>query len=518
MLRTTLATNDNNGVNAPFLSSNHKVIQYLRNSEHRSRNFDTYNNYTDNKLMDQHKISSHGHELFSVKDAFKNNNHNQCQQRMHVCSENSSESSTIDTLSRCDFSFHSSLSDNNRRCSTFSSNTSSSGICSAFSDVGHEESASMLSEDLDFNLGFDQISDNDDFETFSLDEIDEYEQNERENQRISNKNSCNTATLVDFGQSNSDGRNKELEKFLRKSYSSTTLNGNIEFHNDNEITNRQIKQQQQQQRASLLHDSTYTLCSPDRFSVYSGCDDHEKDKVAHAIGTRSNPLGIALIHRKSALLNKTQKKVVHFADMLGLDLESVRYMTPPDPLADSFIQECIGIKLEQWHLPNSRSNLCSSTPYPVDLSNVFHRSLSSASFTASKKSTNQYYVVSKYFTSPKNIIPLIYERQVMLECLCTQDSTAYGTVRVHNRAFGKRIFARISENDWKTFHDIYGLHSMNYPNDNTDTFTFEIRLGKYDDNTKVPKQINFAICLQTNNQEFWDNNCGWNYALDVLER
>ncbi|CAF3453269.1 unnamed protein product [Rotaria sp. Silwood2] len=106
----------------------------------------------------------------------------------------------------------------------------------------------------------------------------------------------------------------------------------------------------------------------------------------------------------------------------------------------------------------------------------------------------------------------------MLECLCTQDSTAYGTVRVHNRAYGKRVFARISKNDWKTFHDIYGLHSMNYPNDNTDTFTFEIRLGKYDDNTKVPKQINFAICLQTNNQEFWDNNCGWNYALDVLER
>ncbi|CAF2904551.1 unnamed protein product [Rotaria sp. Silwood2] len=515
MLRTTLATNDNNGVNAPFLSSNHKVIQYLRNSEHRSRNFDTYNNYTDNKLMDQHKISSHGHELFSVKDAFKNNNHNQCQQRMHVCSENSSESSTIDTLSRCDFSFHSSLSDNNRRCSTFSSNTSSSGICSAFSDVGHEESASTLSEDLDFNLGFDQISDNDDFETFSLDEIDEYEQNERENQRISNKNSCNTATLVDFGQSNSDGRNKELEKFLRKSYSSTTLNGNIEFHNDDKITENQTKQQQ---CTSVLHDSTNALCSSDRFSVYSESGDHEKDKVPHAIGTRSNSLGIALIDRKSALLDKPPKKVVRFADMLGLDLESVRYMTPPDQSPDPFIQECIRNKLEQLWLVKSQPNILSTSPCPFDLANIINRSSSSAFINTSKKSTNQYYLVSKYFTSPKNIIQLIYERQIMLECLYTKDSIAYGTVRVHNRAHKGRVFARISENDWKTFEDIYAMHSMNYPNNNTDTFTFEIHLGKYDNNTKVPKQIYFAICLQTNNQEFWDNNCGWNYALYVLER
>ncbi|CAF3147199.1 unnamed protein product, partial [Rotaria sp. Silwood2] len=277
-------------------------------------------------------------------------------------------------------------------------------------------------------------------------------------------------------------------------------------------------EQQQRQRASLLHDSTYTLCSPDCFSVYNGCDDHEKDKVAHAIGTCSNSLGIALIDRKSALLDKPPKKVVHFADMLGLDLESIRYMTPPDQSASSLIQECIRIKLEQLRLANSQSNLFSSSPCPFDLSNVFNRSSSSASFTASKKSTNQYYLVSKYFTSPTNIIPLIYEQQVMLECLYTKDSIAYGTVRVHNRAYEKRVFARISENDWKTFEDIYGLHSMNYPNDNTDAFTFGLHLKTYDDNTKVPKQINFAICLQINNQELWDNNLGWNYILDILER
>ncbi|CAF2544883.1 unnamed protein product [Rotaria sp. Silwood2] len=193
-------------------------------------------------------------------------------------------------------------------------------------------------------------------------------------------------------------------------------------------------------------------------------------------------------------------------------------MTPPDQSANSLIQECIRNKLEQLCVVKTQLNLLSISPCRFDLSNFFKRSSSSASFNASKKLTNQYYLVSKYFTYKTNMIPLIYEQQVMLECLYTKDSIAYGTVRVHNRAYEKRVFARISENDWKTFEDIYGLHSMNYPNDNTDAFTFGLHLKTYDDNTKVPKQINFAICLQINNQELWDNNLGWNYILDILER
>ncbi|CAF4724312.1 unnamed protein product, partial [Rotaria sp. Silwood2] len=302
-------------------------MQYLQNSARCSTNSNNNSNNCNNNnlLFGQHKTSAQTHDLFYIKDTSMNNNHNhnhnhnQYQQRMRSCSENSPGPSAVDTLSRFDFSYGSSLSDPGGYCSILSSNTSSSGICSTSSDVGHEVDTSASSEDLDFNLGFDQISDNDDFEIANLDEIDEYdeyEQYEGENQRISNKNSGNTAVLLDFGESNSDERNNELERFLRKSYSSTTLNGNVEFNNDDIITDKQIRQQQQQQRASLLHDSTYTLCSPDCFSVYNGCDDHEKDKVAHAIGTCSNSLGIALIDRKSALLDKPPKKVVHFADML----------------------------------------------------------------------------------------------------------------------------------------------------------------------------------------------------------
>jgi hypothetical protein len=317
MSLTTKATNGNDSVDASFLTSNHKVMHYLRNSTRCS---------TNNSLHVLHKTSSHTHDLFNAKDTSMNNSE-QSQHRIRSCSEEcSSSSSVINTLSRSNFSLGSSLSDPGVYYNGFSSNTSSSGICSTFSDVGHEEGTSTSSEELDFNLGFDQISDNDDIEVANLDEIDEddeYEHNEGENQRISTKNSdgklkynrilcfffffLDSATILNVNESNLDARISELEEFLRKSYSSANID-DYEFNNDDTITANQTKQQQ---RASFLHDSTYTLCAHDCFSAYTEDDDHE-----NGIGMRSNSLGIVPLDRKAALLVKAPKKAVRFADML----------------------------------------------------------------------------------------------------------------------------------------------------------------------------------------------------------
>lgn len=203
----TKTTNDNDGVNAPFLSSNHKVIHYLQNSTHCSTNTNKNNHHT-TPIIVLHKTSSHTHDLYNVKDTSMNNsNHQQSssQHRIRSCSDNGSSSSVIDALSRSDFSIGSCLSDPGGHCSIFSSNTSSSGIYSTSSDNGHEEGTSTSSEDLDFNLGFEQISDNDDIEVANLDEIDEEDEHEQnkndhnnndddgeegeDNKRISNINS-----------------------------------------------------------------------------------------------------------------------------------------------------------------------------------------------------------------------------------------------------------------------------------------------------------------------------------------
>ncbi|CAF5021935.1 unnamed protein product, partial [Rotaria sp. Silwood1] len=320
MSRKTKATNTINSDDAPFLSIDSKLMESLQNSAHCSTNTHANNNnyyyYYNDSLIGEHKTSSHLHDLFYIKDRNKSNNNYQHQQRMRSCSENSSTSSTIDTLLQFDSNFGSNLSNARQRYSTCSSNTSSSGIFSTFSDVEREEGTSVTSEDLDFNLGFDQTSDNDDFEEDNLDEIDKYEQNEEDNQRISNKNS-DTSTLLDFTKSKSGADMNELNGCLHKSYTSTTLNDNVIFNNDDTIKDNQIKQEK---HASLLHDSTNTLCSLDRFAMYTENDDHENDKTLNPIVTRFNSLGIPILDRKSALLDKPPKKSCTFRRYVGMFL------------------------------------------------------------------------------------------------------------------------------------------------------------------------------------------------------
>ena len=106
----------------------------------------------------------------------------------------------------------------------------------------------------------------------------------------------------------------------------------------------------------------------------------------------------------------------------------------------------------------------------------------------------------------------------MLERLYTKESTAYGTVRVNNCTYEKFVFVRLTTNEWETFEDIQAFHSMHYSFDNTDTFTFAIILPKSNNDTSIPKRILFAVSLRAMSQEFWDNNHGWNYVLDVFER
>lgn len=172
-------------------------------------------------------------------------------------------------------------------------------------------------------------------------------------------------------------------------------------------------------------------------------------------------------------------------------------MTPPDQPANSFIQECFRLQLGQIH----------SVRNPFDIPNIYKR--------ISHPLMKQYNLVSKNFTSPINITPVIYEQQILLECLYTKNACAYGTIRVHNCAYDKHVFIRLTYDEWQTSNDLRASHSMNYSHDRTDTFIFEINLTE---EQRHCKRILFAVCLQINGREYWDNNQGWNYVLDVFER
>jgi hypothetical protein len=253
-----------------ILSSKDKVIHYLQNST--------------NNCLNMLENTSTNNNLFSIQ-----------QHRLRCCSENdslssSSSSSIVDSLSRSDFSAESSLSDPIAHCSIISSNISSD-------------------EDLDFNIGFDQITDDED------------------DQHILNKNNAGMFPIYIYifeflvlffldavtllGESTLDARINEFEEYFRESSNSTIFNDEYDFNNDDTIKTIPIKQQR---RASFLHDSTYTLCSQDRFSAYTE-DDQENEQI-NGFVLRSNSLSILQLDGKSTFVEKASKKVVRFADML----------------------------------------------------------------------------------------------------------------------------------------------------------------------------------------------------------
>lgn len=196
MFRTTNGRNGKDNAAASYLSSNHKVAQYLQTSTHCTTNSNKNN---DSGLINANKASLHSQDLLFPDDVSSSNNYSQFQRRTHSYSENSTTTSGTGILSQFDCSLGSSLSDPGGHSSTFSSNASSSGVYSAFSEAGQEELTSTLSADLDFNIGFEQVSDNvNDIEIANLDDMDEYEHDDGENQQISNKNTGTNESIIYF--------------------------------------------------------------------------------------------------------------------------------------------------------------------------------------------------------------------------------------------------------------------------------------------------------------------------------
>ncbi|CAF1527705.1 unnamed protein product [Didymodactylos carnosus] len=187
----------------------------------------------------------------------------------------------------------------------------------------------------------------------------------------------------------------------------------------------------------------------------------------------------------NTLAKNVSKKVVRFADVMGLDLESVRYMTPPDQSILSIIHDCIKTKLEQLKIIRN------------DVSNNF-------------------YLKSKSFIQPINVTQHVYDRQVLLEYLYTKDLSAFGTIRVNNICYEKYVFVRYTLDNWLTYNDLSTIYSQYNRDDNTDSYIFELKVpDEVLSSTPPPTTILFAVCYSTTNQEYWDNNFNCNYQIEI---
>jgi len=103
------------------------------------------------------------------------------------------------------------------------------------------------------------------------------------------------------------------------------------------------------------------------------------------------------------------------------------------------------------------------------------------------------------------------EQNVSLENMVIRHRTILGTIKVKNIAFEKTVTVRISFDGWETFSDVEATYIRNaYEGEWTNTFKFTTSIPKNYDSSKT---IEFCICFEANETEFWDNNDGENYRL-----
>ena len=103
-------------------------------------------------------------------------------------------------------------------------------------------------------------------------------------------------------------------------------------------------------------------------------------------------------------------------------------------------------------------------------------------------------------------------RFVSLVNVVVKNYAVFGTVRVKNVAFEKRVVVRHSFDDWLTHHDVVGTHQADQ-DERFDTFAFHIDCPP---NLAPGVGLQFAVLYIVNGAEYWDNNRGSNYHLTYV--
>ncbi|KAI4469936.1 protein phosphatase 1 regulatory subunit [Holotrichia oblita] len=188
-----------------------------------------------------------------------------------------------------------------------------------------------------------------------------------------------------------------------------------------------------------------------------------------------------------------RKKIVRFADVLGLDLADVR----------TFLDEIPKI-------PNSAY---------ADL-NADSRCFASDSFNSEYKTSGQQgdKILLALFQQPggeTNFLDRVRDNQVCLENAVVDDPIALsiqGTVRVRNLDFNKSVHIRYSLDSWKSFADLQALYVQNSCDGFSDKFSFLM----YVNTISVGQRVEFAVRFQCKGVQYWDNNNGANYCFQCL--
>lgn len=180
-----------------------------------------------------------------------------------------------------------------------------------------------------------------------------------------------------------------------------------------------------------------------------------------------------------------RKKIVRFADVLGLDLADVRTFLDEVPKIPKSAYEDLDLTLP--------SHTVQLGP-PLDK------------------------VLVPLFQQPgclPNFLDRLRDGQVCLESAAITDPinlTITGCVRVRNLDFHKSVHIRYSLDSWRSYSDLTASYVENSCDGFSDKFTFIL----FGNSLQIGQRVEMAIRFQCKGEQYWDSNYGTNYSFQCL--
>lgn len=224
-------------------------------------------------------------------------------------------------------------------------------------------------------------------------------------------------------------------------------------------------------------DSKETL--PEAESVKKESDGEEYERVPRIRRCSSLKTG------KTPPGTPGRKKIVRFADVLGLDLADVRTFLDEVPKIPKSAYEYLDLTMPSQEIqlgPALEKVLVPMFQQPGCLPGFFDR---------------------------------LRENQVCLESAAVTDPitlTITGCVRVRNLDFHKSVHVRYSMDNWHSHSDL----TASYVEGSCDGFSDKFSFILFGNSLQIGQRVELAIRFQAKGEQFWDSNYGTNYAFQCL--
>lgn len=175
-----------------------------------------------------------------------------------------------------------------------------------------------------------------------------------------------------------------------------------------------------------------------------------------------------------------KKKIVRFADALGLDLAAVRTIVSEElPLVPASAFSHLQLA------PVVRS----PPPCTLELKPLFEQPGASPTF-----------------------LSRLTSQRVCLESVVSSGCALHAVIRVVNVAFEKLVVLRYSMDNWRSFCDLRAVYLPGSSDSISDRFGVDVYLTPQGD-----AQVQMCVRYVVGDQEFWDNNEGANYCFEFRD-